>query len=136
MPDGVGVVEGFKGGLGVPLEAGDPLTTPFCPPRDYAAIVFFANSRFETGKRRLQFLTFGDFAACAQSMMGHWSQGALGEPRKPPTPTKSPRTLLPHLETPPSVGDMWVTSSVWEGRGGLWARRCLGDIRDTQRTPW
>ncbi|NXJ27502.1 FIBP protein, partial [Dicrurus megarhynchus] len=30
-----------------------------------------------TGKRRLQFLTFGDFAACAQSMMGHWSQGAL-----------------------------------------------------------
>lgn len=45
--------------------------------RDYAAIVFFANSRFETGKRRLQFLTFGDFAACAQSMMGHWSQGAL-----------------------------------------------------------
>ncbi|XP_062370188.1 acidic fibroblast growth factor intracellular-binding protein isoform X3 [Cinclus cinclus] len=45
--------------------------------RDYAAIVFFANSRFETGKRRLQFLSFADFAACAQSMMGHWSQGAL-----------------------------------------------------------
>ncbi|NXK70780.1 FIBP protein, partial [Sylvietta virens] len=35
--------------------------------------------RFETGKRRLQFLSFADFAACAQSMMGHWSQGALGE---------------------------------------------------------
>lgn len=52
-------------------------------PRDYAAIVFFANSRFETGKRRLQFLSFADFAACAQSMMGHWSQGALGEPRDP-----------------------------------------------------
>ncbi|XP_039909774.1 acidic fibroblast growth factor intracellular-binding protein isoform X2 [Hirundo rustica] len=33
--------------------------------------------RFETGKRRLQFLSFADFAACAQSMMGHWSQGAL-----------------------------------------------------------
>uniref|UniRef100_A0A674GU71 Acidic fibroblast growth factor intracellular-binding protein-like n=1 Tax=Taeniopygia guttata TaxID=59729 RepID=A0A674GU71_TAEGU len=45
--------------------------------RDYAAIVFFANSRFETGKRRLQFLSFADFAACAQSLMGHWSQGAL-----------------------------------------------------------
>ncbi|NWW74621.1 FIBP protein, partial [Climacteris rufus] len=55
--------------------SGAPLT-PF-PHRDYAAIVFFANSRFETGKRRLQFLSFGDFAACAQSMMGHWSQGAL-----------------------------------------------------------
>ncbi|NXB60392.1 FIBP protein, partial [Struthidea cinerea] len=69
--------QAFEGGLGIPLEAEDPLTPPFCPPRDYAAIVFFANSRFETGKRRLQFLTFGDFAACAQSMMGHWSQGAL-----------------------------------------------------------
>ncbi|NXI80283.1 FIBP protein, partial [Rhipidura dahli] len=68
---------GLGGVLGVHLEAGTPLTPPFCLPRDYAAIVFFANSRFETGKRRLQFLTFGDFAACAQSMMGHWSQGAL-----------------------------------------------------------
>lgn len=45
--------------------------------RDYAAVVFFANSRFETGKRRLQFLNFGDFAACAQHMMLHWTQGAL-----------------------------------------------------------
>ncbi|XP_068785684.1 acidic fibroblast growth factor intracellular-binding protein [Struthio camelus] len=45
--------------------------------RDYAAVVFFANSRFETGKRRLQFLSFGDLAACAQSMMQHWTQGAL-----------------------------------------------------------
>ncbi|NWT12334.1 FIBP protein, partial [Vireo altiloquus] len=59
-----------RGGRGPP----DP---PVSPPRDYAAIVFFANSRFETGKRRLQFLSFADFAACAQSMMGHWSQGAL-----------------------------------------------------------
>ncbi|NWU41072.1 FIBP protein, partial [Hylia prasina] len=62
--------------LGVSWAVGDPLT-PGVSPRDYAAIVFFANSRFETGKRRLQFLSFADFAACAQSMMGHWSQGAL-----------------------------------------------------------
>ncbi|XP_074387244.1 acidic fibroblast growth factor intracellular-binding protein isoform X1 [Zonotrichia albicollis] len=64
-----GLWERFWGFLGCP----DP---PFSS-RDYAAIVFFANSRFETGKRRLQFLSFGDFAACAQSMMAHWSQGAL-----------------------------------------------------------
>ncbi|XP_032942676.1 acidic fibroblast growth factor intracellular-binding protein isoform X1 [Catharus ustulatus] len=59
--------------------------------RDYAAIVFFANSRFETGKRRLQFLSFADFAACAQSMMGHWSQGALGEPPDPRGTPGTPR---------------------------------------------
>ncbi|NXW81107.1 FIBP protein, partial [Hirundo rustica] len=64
-----GMFRGSLGGRGPP----DPTMSP----RDYAAIVFFANSRFETGKRRLQFLSFADFAACAQSMMGHWSQGAL-----------------------------------------------------------
>lgn len=93
----LGVWVAFEGGLGVPLEAGDPLTLPFCPPRDYAAIVFFANSRFETGKRRLQFLTFGDFAACAQSMMGHWSQGALGEP---PETTGTPPQITPNHPGP------------------------------------
>uniref|UniRef100_A0A8V5GRP5 Uncharacterized protein n=1 Tax=Melopsittacus undulatus TaxID=13146 RepID=A0A8V5GRP5_MELUD len=45
--------------------------------RDYAAIVFFAFSRFETGKRRLQFLSFGDLAACAQELMDRWTLGAL-----------------------------------------------------------
>ncbi|XP_071276594.1 acidic fibroblast growth factor intracellular-binding protein isoform X2 [Agelaius tricolor] len=63
--------------------------------RDYAAIVFFANSRFETGKRRLQFLSFGDFAACAQSMMAHWSQGALGTPKTPKKPQK-PQSMMAH----------------------------------------
>lgn len=33
--------------------------------RDYAAIVFFANNRFETGKKKLLYLTFQDFAFCA-----------------------------------------------------------------------
>ncbi|NXB40707.1 FIBP protein, partial [Eulacestoma nigropectus] len=92
-----------QGGLGVPLEAGDPLTPPFCPPRDYAAIVFFANSRFETGKRRLQFLSFGDFAACAQSMMGHWSQGALVSPCDPGVPLPpAPEAAEPDGDLPKS----------------------------------
>uniref|UniRef100_A0A8B9QAG2 Uncharacterized protein n=1 Tax=Apteryx owenii TaxID=8824 RepID=A0A8B9QAG2_APTOW len=72
---------------GVPPALGAPPVPPrhpWVPPvtrRDYAAVIFFANSRFETGKRRLQFLSFGDLAACAQSMimMQHWTQGALGE---------------------------------------------------------
>lgn len=69
--------------------------------RDYAAVVFFANGRFETGKRRLQFLTFGDFAACAQHLMQHWTQGALvpeegeGEaPRPFPQELKELRVLV------------------------------------------
>ncbi|XP_030424518.1 acidic fibroblast growth factor intracellular-binding protein isoform X1 [Gopherus evgoodei] len=45
--------------------------------RDYAAIVFFANSRFETGKKKLQFLTFEDFAYCAEQMIQNWTLGAV-----------------------------------------------------------
>uniref|UniRef100_A0A8D0FAC9 Uncharacterized protein n=1 Tax=Strix occidentalis caurina TaxID=311401 RepID=A0A8D0FAC9_STROC len=93
-----------------------------CPRRDYAAIVFFANSRFETGKRRLQFLSFGDFAACAQHMMLHWTQGALGE--------GTPWGQRGHLGTswghgdPPTIGDpprgwgTWgVTACAWDVGG-------------------
>uniref|UniRef100_A0A8D0GWD3 FGF1 intracellular binding protein n=1 Tax=Sphenodon punctatus TaxID=8508 RepID=A0A8D0GWD3_SPHPU len=46
--------------------------------RDYAAVVFFANSRFETGKKKLQFLTFEDFAFCAEQMIQNWTLGAVG----------------------------------------------------------
>ncbi|XP_073461366.1 acidic fibroblast growth factor intracellular-binding protein [Aquarana catesbeiana] len=45
--------------------------------RDYAAIVFFANSRFETGKRKLQYLTFEDFATCAEHIIQNWTLGAV-----------------------------------------------------------
>uniref|UniRef100_A0A8D0GUQ4 FGF1 intracellular binding protein n=1 Tax=Sphenodon punctatus TaxID=8508 RepID=A0A8D0GUQ4_SPHPU len=45
--------------------------------RDYAAVVFFANSRFETGKKKLQFLTFEDFAFCAEQMIQNWTLGAV-----------------------------------------------------------
>lgn len=52
-------------------------TVPVC--RDYAAIVFFANNRFETGKKKLQYLSFGDFAFCAELMIQNWTLGAVGE---------------------------------------------------------
>nr|XP_033809597.1 acidic fibroblast growth factor intracellular-binding protein [Geotrypetes seraphini]XP_033809598.1 acidic fibroblast growth factor intracellular-binding protein [Geotrypetes seraphini]XP_033809599.1 acidic fibroblast growth factor intracellular-binding protein [Geotrypetes seraphini] len=45
--------------------------------RDYAAIVFFANSRFETGKKKLQYLTFEDFAYCAEQLIQNWTLGAV-----------------------------------------------------------
>ncbi|XP_023650969.1 fibroblast growth factor (acidic) intracellular binding protein a isoform X2 [Paramormyrops kingsleyae] len=47
--------------------------------RDYAAIVFFANNRFETGKRKLQFLSFQDFAFCAGQLISNWTVGAVGK---------------------------------------------------------
>ena len=47
--------------------------------RDYAAIVFFANSRFETGKRKLQYLSFQDFAFCAGQLISYWTVGAVGK---------------------------------------------------------
>lgn len=47
--------------------------------RDYAAIVFFANNRFETGKKKLQYLNFQDFAFCAGQLINNWTVGAVGE---------------------------------------------------------
>ncbi|CAD5114210.1 DgyrCDS3355 [Dimorphilus gyrociliatus] len=41
--------------------------------RQYAAIVFITNNRFETGKKRLLHITFDDFAFCANEMMTNWS---------------------------------------------------------------
>lgn len=45
----------------------------FCRCRKYAAIVFIACLRFETAKRRLQYLNFSDFFECAQSIMTYWT---------------------------------------------------------------
>ncbi len=36
-------------------------------------MVFLACNRFETNKRKLQYLTFGDFYHCAHLLMEHWS---------------------------------------------------------------
>ena len=46
--------------------------------RQYAAVVFIANNRFETGKRKLQYLTFQDFVFCASEMIVHWSYSSVG----------------------------------------------------------
>uniref|UniRef100_A0AAY5KHX3 Fibroblast growth factor (acidic) intracellular binding protein a n=1 Tax=Esox lucius TaxID=8010 RepID=A0AAY5KHX3_ESOLU len=45
--------------------------------RNYAAIVFFANNRFETGKKKLHYLTFQDFAFCAGQLISYWTVGAV-----------------------------------------------------------
>lgn len=41
--------------------------------RKYAAIVFLAALRFETAKRKLQYLNFADFFECAQAIMTFWT---------------------------------------------------------------
>ncbi|KAK2165810.1 hypothetical protein LSH36_45g10036 [Paralvinella palmiformis] len=41
--------------------------------RQYAAIVFMANNRFETTKKKLAYLTFADFICCANLMIQNWS---------------------------------------------------------------
>lgn len=41
--------------------------------RKYAAVVFIAVNRFETTKRKLQYLNFSDFYHCAHQMIEHWS---------------------------------------------------------------
>lgn len=77
----------------------ETLTGPFshlC--RDYAAIVFFANNRFETGKKKLQYLSFGDFAYCAELMIQNWTLGAVGEAHTHAaarTPPQLPRACVP-----------------------------------------
>ncbi|KAF6717383.1 Acidic fibroblast growth factor intracellular-binding protein [Oryzias melastigma] len=38
---------------------------------------FFANNRFETGKRKLQYLTFQDLAFCAGQLINNWTVGAV-----------------------------------------------------------
>lgn len=77
------------------------LMGPLSPPcRDYAAIVFFANNRFETGKKKLQYLSFGDFAFCAELMIQNWTLGAVGE-----APTD------PGAWTPPHLLRAWLPTS-------------------------
>jgi hypothetical protein len=47
--------------------------------RQYAAIVFIANNRFETGKKKLSHLTFEDFVFCANQMITNWSYSSAGK---------------------------------------------------------
>ena len=47
--------------------------------RDYAAITFIANNRFETGKKKLAYLNFRDFVVCATHMITNWSYSSVGK---------------------------------------------------------
>lgn len=48
--------------------------------RRYGAVVFIACIKFETGKKKLQYLTFPDFYHCAQSIMASWTYVDKGVP--------------------------------------------------------
>lgn len=108
------------------------LMGPLSPPcRDYAAIVFFANNRFETGKKKLQYLSFGDFAFCAELMIQNWTLGAVGEAPPAQVPGHltfsgpgSPQHLglqapvpssLSSLGPPQPPADKGPTASLWLG---------------------
>uniref|UniRef100_A0A8C9TNL0 Fibroblast growth factor (acidic) intracellular binding protein a n=1 Tax=Scleropages formosus TaxID=113540 RepID=A0A8C9TNL0_SCLFO len=69
------VVEELKGPLVENIQTHFLLSDKLA--RDYAAIVFFANNRFETGKRKLQYLSFQDFAFCAGQLISNWTVGAV-----------------------------------------------------------
>lgn len=47
--------------------------------RQYAAIVFITNNRFETGKKKLNYLKLSDFLHCADQMIQNWSYSAIGK---------------------------------------------------------
>lgn len=41
--------------------------------RKYSVIVFLAYLRFETSKKRLQYLHFHDLFVCSQAIMSYWT---------------------------------------------------------------
>jgi len=41
--------------------------------QQYAAVVFMSNHKFETSKKKLQYLNFHDFAHCTNEMIQNWS---------------------------------------------------------------
>lgn len=59
----------------------DNIQRHFLLPEDlamqYAAIVFIANNRFETTKKKLSHLTFDDFVHCAEQMITNWSYSSV-----------------------------------------------------------
>jgi len=47
--------------------------------RQYAAIVFIENIRFDLSRKKLAYLTFVDFVYCSNLMLSHWSHGLQGQ---------------------------------------------------------
>jgi len=44
--------------------------------RQYAAIVFIENIRFDLSRKKLAYLTFADFVHCSNLMITHWSHSS------------------------------------------------------------
>lgn len=65
------IVEDMSGNIAANIRANFLLSDELS--RRYAAIVFIAALRFETSKRKLQYLQFGDFFECAQAIMTFWT---------------------------------------------------------------
>jgi hypothetical protein len=64
-------VEDMSGNLSLNIQ------TNFLLPKNlaqkYAAVVYIANNRFETNKRKLQYLQFSDYCSVVTEMMANWS---------------------------------------------------------------
>lgn len=69
------MVEEMSGSLEKNIKTNFLITSDSLAKR-YAAVVFMANHRFETGKKRLSHLTFEDFMFCAEHMIVNWSYSA------------------------------------------------------------
>ncbi|CAM1154855.1 FIBP (predicted) [Pycnogonum litorale] len=65
--------------------------------REYAALVFITNQRFETSKKKLQYLTFKDFLQCADLIIKNWSCRCLNECRFGDTDVDIDRMFLRDL---------------------------------------
>lgn len=68
-------VEELPGSLEKNIKSHYILSDELC--KKYASIVFMANHRFETGKRRLGHMTFEDFMFCSVHMIANWSYSAV-----------------------------------------------------------
>ncbi|CAL8111312.1 unnamed protein product [Orchesella dallaii] len=64
-------VEELTGGLVQNIRAHFLLSEELA--KKYSTVVFIAGNRFETNKRKLQYLTFKDYYNCAQAMMTYWT---------------------------------------------------------------
>ncbi|XP_021945753.1 acidic fibroblast growth factor intracellular-binding protein [Folsomia candida] len=47
--------------------------------KKYCAVVFIAGYRFETNKKKLQYLSFIDFCNCAYALMQHWTSPIMDD---------------------------------------------------------
>lgn len=47
--------------------------------KKYAAVVFLACLRFETSKRKLQYLTFPALKQCTETVMNSWTYTSTGD---------------------------------------------------------